>query len=324
MKGIRPDGLPYRKILFQTGELCPIQVGDNVVCLAAFCNSSDPFSSEQVTVADYMEYWDSLWHNLSRLTIDKGDVYVTVPGGNLIKIAGTDFSIEQSLGIALQTYFRFATVNQPIAHLHFCVSEADVEKLDLPAWVTTLIPYLYGFSRLPISVILKKIPSEFPLEGEYIIPRQSETPFERLISDLRNMFRRAAKYNGTSYDQFEGSKAVTVTVAINWLVLQSVLDEIRRHPDLVRYFGKAKGNGYDRNAIFQILGALIESSGCFGHLNRRSVVTLCLGDEYTKYGDSLDNIINYVGQRLKTFKTTKTGYYNQLLDCIDKSKAQYG
>lgn len=67
--------------------------------------------------------------------------------------------------------------------------------------------------------------------------------------------------------------------------------------DGCNYFGNAKGNGYDKNALLQMIGTLIERSSCFGEFNRRSVITLCLGDDgkwKSSLGDNMDNIINYL------------------------------
>ena len=316
-RGFVNENLPFRKLVFNEGELCPIKTAQGIVCLAGFCNTTNAFSSESVSLQGYIRYWDNIWPNLAKLTIDKNNVYVTVPGGHLINIENCNFSLEQSIGIILLSYFKYALNYRPLGSLHICISESDADNLDLEGLQKNLMPYLYEFASLPIEISIGSL-----MTSSKSTPGSSTQvePLVLLQNDLRDMINAISAFNGQQYDQFEGSKRVTVDVHVETNLLLEIISSLSHHPNLARYFGKAKGNSYDRNAVFQILGTLIERSTCFGNLNRRSIVTLCLTTEdknrWKDLCDNPDNIVNYVGQRLSKFKSQRESIYQELVSLI--------
>ena len=70
--------------------------------------------------------------------------------------------------------------------------------------------------------------------------------------------------------------------------------------------------------MFQLIGVIHDVSNYYGSLNRRSVLKLSLNCEdviperWNYLGDNIDNIINYVGQKLADIKKNHTNIYNNI------------
>lgn len=324
--------LPYRQVRFDAGRLCPVRVGQDMFCLAAFCGSVSPYLADEVSIGDYIRFWERLWSDLSGMSIDRRTVAVAVPGGRYVSMRGGNFSLEQRLSVLVRSYFRSIRRSTSCKRLTVCLTEEDAESLDLSSWQDVLLPYLWRQASLPIGWTEE---GEEPSRTVSVVPSTGVGAVcdtaKMFLDDLCEIIDNLSAHNGSRYEQHDGSRRVEVDVAVDTAGLRGFVGELQReHPDLLTFLSRRRGGGYDKNRMFQLLGLLQERSTYFGGLNRRSVVKLGLDSEETvgprwrHLGENLDNIINYVGQKLTELKRRSPMNYSALAGIIPPEKRKGG
>ena len=326
-RGELKEDYRHRKIRFSEGELCPVQIGQEIACIAAFSYTESVLVADNIVLGQYLSYWQNIWKNLQRLSIDKSVVNVAVPGTRLVSIGPSSFGYEQNIAIILYSFFKSITDTNKCKTLRLCLYGSAADDFDFEGWMSHIIPFLYSQSILP----LEWTPSEKPSPKRDKSLTLDECAFNSFIDDFSQMIENIETFNGRDFVQFEGSKKVQIKVHIDGAGLRQVIEAIKSTPDVSLYLTKRKGIKYDRNRMFQLLGIIQECSTLFGELNRRSVVMMCLESEdvvparWNHLGDNIGNIINYVGQKLADIKKNNPIIFDKIVDIIpkDKRKKQY-
>lgn len=313
----------------EPGDLCPIDANDEVYLLATFCKSENKFTSDSLSVADYFDYWNGIWCNMMNLAVDRSVLNVGVPGDKLVSVGSAFFNLEQKIGVIVSTYLKHIQNSTHCKILKICITSSKLTESELSGLTNYVFPFLYQMSLLPIRIApdvavsrLEQVSNDNKLAfGEVDI----ETLF---FDDLSEMVINASKMNSHSYEQFEGSKKVTVDIDVDIVSFKVFVSNVKSDSKLMNFLCKPKGVRYDRNRIFQIIGVLHESSNIFGDLNRRSIIKLCIGESenvserWSFLGENLDNIINYVGQKLTDLKRNNSILYTQIISLIPKECAR--
>ena len=301
--------------------------GEEIACIAAFSDTESVLVADNIVLGQYLSYWQNIWKNLQRLSIDKSVVNVAVPGTRLVSVGPSSFGYEQNIAIILYSFFKSITDTNKCKTLRLCLYGSAADDFDFEGWMSHIIPFLYSQSILP----LEWTPSEKPSPKRDKSLTLDECAFNSFIDDFSQMIENIETFNGRDFVQFEGSKKVQIKVHIDGAGLRQVIEAIKSTPDVSLYLTKRKGIKYDRNRMFQLLGIIQECSTLFGELNRRSVVMMCLESEdvvparWNHLGDNIGNIINYVGQKLADIKKNNPIIFDKIVDIIpkDKRKKQY-
>lgn len=316
----RDSSREYRKLIFEVGEVFPIFVDDEQYCIAAFSNTDSVFSAKSLKLSEYLSYWENLWHNLTNLTIERKIVSVAVPGDRLVNISAENFPIQQKVAVIVNTFLHHNKSAGICKQLNVCLYGRDAEVFDYKGWETTLLPFLSQMAQLPFHLALNKVmPKEvFPsFTEEAEVKDDNAVDIEALfIDDLKEMVANIEKHLGEEYAQYVGNKKIVVVVDAQAEELKSFIEHFQRNEAIKHYFIRKHGVKYDKNKMFQLIGALHDSTTLFGSLNRRSVIKLALDEDgnfasrWPYLGDNIDNIINYVGQRLADLKKNNLHIYN--------------
>ena len=151
-KAATDDSLPCRKEFFNIGVLCPLNVdGENFV-LAAFDDLRQFLDTGAMDMDSYVCFLDHLWESLGRLSAEKSVVNIPAFGNKIVNVATNGFTIGQKVGLIIHSYFKALKKKRLFETLHICIHETDAENLDLDKWLSTLLPYLFQFSQLPLGL----------------------------------------------------------------------------------------------------------------------------------------------------------------------------
>ena len=313
----------YRKLIFEVGELCPIFVDEEQYCIAAFSDTDSVFSAKSLKLSEYLSYWENLWHNLTNLTIDRKIVNVAVPGDRLVNILAENFPIQQKVAVIVNSFLLHNKTAGICKQLNVCLYGRDAEVFDYDGWEMTLLPFLSQMAQLPFHFALNKFTSKthapsFTKEAEDY-EEENAVDIEMLfISDLKEMVANIERHLGEEYTQYVGNKKIVVEVDARAEELKSFIEHFEGDEALKHYFIRKHGVKYDKNKMFEFIGALHESTILFGSLNRRSMIKLALDvdgafpSRWSYLGDNIDNIINYVGQKLANLKKNNRNIYNSI------------
>ena len=311
----------HREVLFDIGELCPIIVNGEHFCIAAFSMTYSVFLADNLELADYMTYWSNLWQNLSTISIAREIISVAVPGDRLVNISTKGFLLPQKIAVIVNSFLQNIKSSGVCKHLNICLYGNDAEYFDYNGWRDSILPFLDQLSHLPISwnvrisnakpQALNFVESSQPIIDKAAIDKSFFTDLRDMISNLENQL-------GNSYCQFEGNKKTFIVIDPNIGMLQKVSDWLENDEQSRAFFVRHRGNRYDKNGMFQLIGVIHDVSNYYGSLNRRSVLKLSLNCEdviperWNYLGDNIDNIINYVGQKLADIKKNHTNIYNNI------------
>ena len=313
----------HRNLIFEVGELCPVNVGDEQYCIAAFSHTDSVFSAKSLKLPEYLSYWENLWHNLTNLTIDRRVVNVAVPGDRLVNISAEYFPIQLKVAVIVNSFLHQNKSAGICKQLNVCLYGKDAEYFDYEVWEKTLLPFLYQMSQLPCHLTFKNVRYK-PLAPNTIQEKLTKkekgtVDIEQLfLNDLKEMVTNIEKHLGEEYFQYIGNKKVVVEVDARTEELKAFIEHFESDEALKHYFIRKRGVKYDKNKMFEFIGALHESTILFGSLNRRSMIKLALDADgtfpsrWSYLGDNIDNIINYVGQKLANLKKNNRNIYNSI------------
>ena len=79
---------------------------------------------------------------------------VNIPafGNKIVNVATNGFTIDQKIGLILQSYFKAMKGHRLFETLRICIHESDAINLDLAKWESVLLPFLYQYSQLPLGL----------------------------------------------------------------------------------------------------------------------------------------------------------------------------
>lgn len=154
-KSERVDILPCRKQVFNLGELCPVNIDGDMFVLAAFEDLQLFLETGAMEFDAYLNFLDNLWKSLGKLSVEKSVVNIPAFGNKIVNVANNSFTIDQKIGLIIQSYFKSMKKNRLFETLKICIYESDAKNLDLEKWDNVLLPYLFQFSQLPLG--LKKL-----------------------------------------------------------------------------------------------------------------------------------------------------------------------
>ena len=145
------ESLPCRKNVFNIGTICPVDVNGDKCFLAAFEDLKLFLETGAMELDAYINFLDNLWSSLCKQGIDKSIVNIPAFGNKIVNIATNSFTIDQKIGLIVQSYFKALKRTRLFESLRICIHESDAKNLDLEKWQTTLLPYLYQLSQLPLG-----------------------------------------------------------------------------------------------------------------------------------------------------------------------------
>lgn len=328
-RGRQTIGKNYRSIIFDVGELCPICVGDEQFCISAFSNTNNIFSADSIELSDYLAYWNNLWSNLSTISVDRERVNVAVPGDRLVNVSTSGFRFPQKVAVIVNSFLQHIKASGVCKHLSICLFGLNAGCFDYEGWEKTLLPFLDAQSHLPIQWTVRKTSTKS--QSLNLISNASNESKDidvgsMFFTDIREMIQNVNNAIGKEYIQYEGNKKTYIKIDANIAALYSIVDSIENNDTMKSFFIRKRGLTYDKNRMFQLIGAIHDCSICFGSLNRRSLIKISLNSEqevperWSHLGDNMDNIINYVGQKLTDLKKNHVTIYNTIrritpIDC---------
>ena len=151
-KSVEDELLPCRKTIFNIGELCPINVEGEMFVLAAFNDLRLLIETGAMDFDSYICFLDNLWKSLGKLSMEKSVVNIPAFGNKIVNVATNSFTINQKIGLIINSYFKGMKSRRQFDVLRICIHESDALKLDLEKWEKVLLPYLFQFSQLPLGV----------------------------------------------------------------------------------------------------------------------------------------------------------------------------
>lgn len=320
-RGKQSMGRKFRSTIFDFGELCPIMVGDEQFCISAFSNTNSIFSAEPIGLNDYFVYWNNLWSNLSAISVDREVVNVAVPGDRLVNVSTSGFLLPQKVAVIVNSFLQHIKNSGVCKHLNICLYGKDAKDFDYEGWKNTLLPFLDAQSHLPIQWTVKKVnakPQSLNLVTRTSSERKEVDVESIFFADLREMIQNVGEAIGNDYIQFEGNKKTCIEIDADIATLDAIIDSVENDDSLKSFFIRKRGTTYDKNGMFQLIGAIHDCTKCFGPLNRRSLIKISLNAEenvperWNNLGDNIDNIINYVGQKLADLKKNHITKYNNI------------
>lgn len=146
------ESLPCRKHIFELGEIIHIDVAGETYLLTAFEDLVQIQETGAMEIDSYISFLDNFWASCGKARIDRTTLNITTFGNKIVNISNNGFTIDQKLGLILQSYFKATKEYRLFDTLRICIHETDAPKLDLSAWETAVIPHLYLFSQLPIGI----------------------------------------------------------------------------------------------------------------------------------------------------------------------------
>lgn len=298
------------KYKFTPGIACPIDIDNEKYILSAFNEQTKKEQIKDLSLSDYIIYWENLWESLwNNLPSSRNlEVNVAVPGGNFVSVtAGPDyFNLRQKVGVIVHTFFRARHENKQFKKLNICLNGDEADTFGYLDWQESILPYLWEMSRLPIymQVKVKTITPPPPPPIGY---------FEQLIEDLKRIAGNIDNANNSTIVQKVGrQKPKPEIIKVDTSVLKKIIDHLGDDSDVRRHFDKGKNGSYDPNSLFEILGILVDEKlvNLFGKLIKKSIVRVCLdyrtmendefilandaelpaADHWKKLGPRIDNI----------------------------------
>lgn len=323
---------PYRTLKFLIGTLCPIEGESDSYCLAAFCEPYNDRHVENVTIEQYICYWEQLWENLSHLPIARQEINVALPGGRCVMVGNFSFTTAQKLGVIVQTFCKQMQKTCFCREMRIVLFGEDVSNIDFAGWQQYLLPYISEMSMLPLtlsstnpsttsSVVQKKQIVEEPMGGE--------DTFELFKSDMLDIIAQLELMEGKQHAQYGsgGNRVENFVVHVNIAELRHILEEIEHQQELHQYFGIARGKTYDKWRLLQVLGFLHGETNLMGRMNRKSMMCIGLGMPHAGEEDNLPvrwshlapnfkALHKYVGQQARLLEEEKPKIFSQLMDLL--------
>lgn len=151
-RAVISDALPFRRYIFNLGELCPILLNGDIFFLTAFEDFMLFLETGAMDMDSYVSFLDNMWKNLGKQGVDKAVLNIPAFGNKIVNVATNGFTIDQKIGLIVQSYFKALKENRLFETLRICVHESEADKLDMDNWENVLLPYLYQYSQLPLGV----------------------------------------------------------------------------------------------------------------------------------------------------------------------------
>ena len=151
-KSIPVDALPYKKNIFNMGEICQIAIEKDTYLLAAFNDLRTYQDTGAMDLDSYLFFLDSLWLSLGRIGLDKTTINIPAFGNKIVNVASNRFAIDIKVSLIVQSYFKAMRKHLLFDNLKICIYESDAKNIDLSKWESAIFPYLYQYCQLPLGI----------------------------------------------------------------------------------------------------------------------------------------------------------------------------
>ena len=323
---VKDDTLkPYRTLKFPTGTLCPVEGEEDVFCLAAFCEPYNNKHVENLTFAQYLGYWEGIWENLSHLPIRRDMVSVALAGGHCVMVGSNYFTTAQKIAMVVHTFCKQMLKMSFCKQLNIVVFGPDVEEIDFEAWEKHLLPFLTEMSHLPFYWAPGEKPINIPKPSTNTEGSSNGEAFDSFSEDFLEMVSNLESVEGSPVEQYVGTGTRTERFCVhaNVIELRSILDSIAGNEELRNYFGRKRGNTYDKWSMLQLWGFIQDETPHLGLLNRKNTMSICMGcpeatdemplpERWRSFAPKFESLFKYVGQQLSQLKAKKPTIYEQL------------
>ena len=260
---------------FLPGSVCPIEINNEKFCLCAFNEQTEKNQVKDMSIADYIAYWEQLWPNIKKLKAE--EVSIAVPGGRIVDVGPSGFNLEQKIGVIVHTFFKCLQDNKrPCLNLTICLWGMEPEFFNYTGWGKSILPYLWDMSYLPIRwQVNEKGPIYLPPLGD------PKIRFQNLKTDMIQIAKNIEDVCNDKIEQkSSGGSSQTITIEVDHALLRKIADHMGDDTELRDYLSKGDKEQYDPNHLFEILSILIYEKDMFNPLNKQNIVRVCLG--YTK------------------------------------------
>ena len=309
---------------FPLGTVCPIEIDDDNYCLCAFNEQPKRESLKDLSLSDYISYWENFWVNLQHLKAQ--DISVAVPGGNKVNVGPEQFVISQKIGVIAYTFFK----SQPKPKkLTICLYGDEADEFDYCGWENTILPFLRQMSLLPIRwrIELPSIPGgseekeRGPIKGLF----PPDFIFDLLITDLHQIADNIDNVNGREILQKEGrSRQENIQIEADTSRFRNLIDHLGEKPQMKSHFSTRSKNSYDPNSLFELLGILREKTDVFGvkgqnQLNNQNIIRVCLGyTDVNHNGDFLLSSDDELPEPWRKLGTRISAISRRITPCFDE------
>ena len=325
---------------FSPGSVCPIEINNEKFCLCAFNEQTEKNQVKDMSIADYIAYWEQLWPNIKKLKAE--EVSIAVPGGRIVDVGPSGFNLEQKIGVIVHTFFKCLQDNKrPCLQLTICLWGMETEFFNYTGWGKSILPYLLYMSYLPIhwQVSNEKTTLEDPRDHrDHRDPDEDkEIRFQKLKTDMILIAKNIEDVLNDKIEQkSSGGSSQTITIEVDHALLRKIADHIGDDDKLRYYLSKGDKEQYDPNHLFEILSILIYEKNMFGPLNKQNIVRVCLGytktdhtgsfvqksdailtDSWRKLGTRISAISRKFENSYKEIQEHKYYYYDKIKKVID-------
>lgn len=320
---------------FSPGSVCPIEINNEKFCLCAFNEQTKKNQVKDMSIADYIAYWEQLWPNIKKLKAE--EVSIAVPGGRIVDVGPSQFNLEQKIGVIVHTFFTCLQDNKrPCLQLTICLWGMETEFFNYTGWGKSILPYLWDMSYLPIRWQVSNEPSN-PPGPEDPDGDKSEIMFQNLKTDMIQIAKNIEDVCNDKIEQkSSGGSSQTITIEVDHALLRKIADHMGDDTELRDYLSKGDKEQYDPNHLFEILSILIYEKNMFGPLNKQNIVRVCLGytktdhtgsfvqksdailtDSWRKLGTRISAISRKFENSYKEIQEHKYYYYDKIKKVID-------
>lgn len=325
---------------FPPGSVCPIEINNEKFCLCAFNEQTKKNQVKDMSIADYIAYWEQLWPNIKELKAE--EVSIAVPGGIIVDVGPSGFNLEQKIGVIVHTFFKCLQDNKkPCLKLTICLWGMEAESFNYTGWGKSILPYLWDMSYLPIRWQVSNEKTKQPgdkgggIGGDK--DHESEMKFQNLKTDMIQIAKNIEDVIGDKIEQkSSGGSSQTITIEVDHALLRKIADHMGDDTELRDYLSKGDKEQYDPNHLFEILSILIYEKKMFGPLNKQNIVRVCLGytktdhtgsfeqksdailtDSWRKLGTRISAISRKFENSYKEIQDHKYYYYDKIKKVID-------
>jgi len=128
----RDEELPGRKDRYALGTVCPVNIGQTTYGLVSFSHLQKE-GNISITRKEYVNFFMTMWKNLSAPTLRQDVVNVAVMGNRFVDLP-SDFSTEQKIDMMIQTFFAATRKKSCCRTLRICVHESNMVEVDFPRY----------------------------------------------------------------------------------------------------------------------------------------------------------------------------------------------
>jgi len=264
-----------RNTFFKIGELCPVTIGEQQYCLAAFNQSTSQQDLLPMTVSLYKSFWKNVWQNFQSLGPHSLEICVPIPGGNYVDDKNEYFSINQKIGVIAESFFSFAQTTRRRYTLHICVNPSDRE-VNCDHWNEVILPYLFDRFHLDRTSAAKDTEvSSSPIQHGSTTQKFDWTHIDTTVT--RVFDRLIAAHGQPNFTQYHGNRKETITISLDVHKLKTLEKAIVDNTEFQDQWSEGQLSNLRTNRFILLLLNFLLDNNLVGELTATSCVRILQG-----------------------------------------------